>query len=122
MFKEFANFKYKRNLLQAIGFYVVYLVIVNLFTFLFCVPVVIGASNELGIEESMVTNIGSIVGWCNVTVAGSLVSFLIIVAKKIYTSPLAIIFFILTVIGNIFASGLVGFIFPAILSTFNAKD
>ena len=112
------NFKYKRTGVQAIGFYIVYFIIGVL------LAGVISWLLQAGSDRDFQTayNIGVRIGVYVAIVYCTLLSLVILIAKKLYTKAMAVILFILSIIGALLMSNLLGCIFPAILSTFEAKD
>lgn len=118
MFKELMNFKYKRTNLQALGFYIVF--------FLICVLLggTISGLLQLNSNADFQTqyNLGVKIGFYVALIYSSLLSLTIIIVKKLFTLPSAIILFLLTIIGALLMSGLLGCVFPAILSTFEARE
>lgn len=118
MFKELMNFKYKRTGTQAFGFYIVFLIIGVLLACVFSGLIQSNSSADLQTQY----NIGMKIGFYVALIYSSLLSLIIIIVKKLYTSPLAIVLFLLTIIGALIMSGVLGCVFPAILSTFDARD
>ena len=118
MFKELMNFKYKRTGAQAIGFYIVFLIICALLGGVVSGLLQMGSSTDAQTQYNIGIKIGGYVALAYCTV----LSLVILIVKKLYTSVWAIILFLLTIIGAMLMSGLLGCVFPAILSTFDAKD
>ena len=111
MFKEFMNFEYKRNATEAIGFYIVHFLIMEL--------IVIITVNAMHIDSF---NMGLKIGAYISGIYFTLLSFMILLIKRLYTSALAIILFLLTIIGAIYFGGLASCLFSTILSTFKTND
>ena len=118
MFKELMNFKYKRTGTQAICFYFVFLIISVL------LAAIISSLSQSGSSADFQTqfNVGVKIGKYVAIVYFAILSLSILIAKKLYTSIWAIILFLLTILSTTLIGGLLGCVFPAILSTFNAKD
>lgn len=117
MFKELMNFKYKRTGTQALGFYIVFFIICVLLGGVISGLIQSNSSADFQTQY----NIGIKIGFYVALIYSSLLSLIIIIIKKLYTSPLAIILFLLTIIGALIMSGMLGCVFPAILSTFDSR-
>ncbi len=118
MFKELMNFKYKRTGVQAIGFYIVFFIICVLLGGILSALLQINSTAD----PKVIYENGLRIGSCTAIVYCATLSLTILVVKKLYKSALAIILFLLTFVGAILMGGLLGCIFPAILSTFEVKD
>ena len=118
MFNNLMDFKYKRNGLQALGFYIVFFIIGVLLGGVVSGLIQFNSSADFQTQLNLGIKIGAYVALVYFT----LLAFTIIIVKKIYKSALAIILFLLTIIGTMLIGGSLGCIFPAILSTFEAKD
>lgn len=117
LFKELVNFKYKRNAIQAFEFYIAHVTICILLiaALTIFIPIITGIHTQTFIWKL----IGILLALCNIYCI--VLSLAILIVKKLYTSPLAIVLFLLTIIGAGLMSCLLGCVFPAILSTFEAK-
>ena len=118
MFKELMNFKYKRTGMQAIGFYIVFFLICALLGGIVSGLLQAGSSADFQTQAAVGIKIGSYVAIIYCTI----LSLVMLIVKKLYKSALAVVLFLLTILGVMLMGGLLGCIFPAILSTFEAKD
>ncbi len=119
MFKELFNFKYKRSKKEAFGFYIFY----------FVISLIIGAS--LGGLISIIyfgtdfqTQFNILFKICSFT--GVIYCFAlglsILIAKKLYTSPLPVILVLIIIPCTILLGALLGCVSSAILSTYPSKN
>ena len=118
MFKELMNFKYKRTGIQAIGFYIVFFLIGALLAGVVSGLLQVGSKSDSQTQFNFGIKIGSYVSLIYCT----MLSLIILIVKKLYKSALAVILFLLTIHGAMLMANLLGCIFPAILSTFEAKN
>ena len=118
MFKELMNFKYKRTGVQALGFYIVFLLIGALLGGVVSGLLQTGSNADFQTQYNIGIKIGSYVAIIYCTI----LSLIMLIAKKLYKSAQAIVLFLLTILGAMVMACLLGCVFPAILSTFEAKD
>ena len=118
MFEELMNFKLQRNKKQAIGFYIVYFLIGGLLGAVFSGLMQFGSDANYQTQYHNGIKIGAYVALLYCTT----LSLIILVVKKLYKSLLGITLVLLTILGAMILGGLTGCIFPAILSTFEAKN
>ena len=115
MFKELMNLKYKRSVVQAIGFYIFHIIIIAIISF--TVTFLYGAlSNNISFE------IGVKIGARIALIYCFSLALLMLIRKKLYTTFSAIILFLLTIVCAMFLGSILGCVCPAILSTFKAKS
>ncbi|MBR1461062.1 hypothetical protein IJ596_05465 [bacterium] len=117
MFKELMNFKFKRTKKQAIGFYIVFFIIGALLGGIVSGLLQTGSNADFQTQY----NLGVKIGWYVALTYCTLLSLIMLIVKKLYTSAGAIILFLLTIIGAMLMACLLGCVFPAILSTFDSK-
>lgn len=114
MFNNLANFAYKRNWKEAIGFYLAFLLVGLIFG-------AIGGALS-GIQSKATTfsegfnaglGIGVIVG----VVYSLIISFIVLVQRKLYSNFGYIILALLSGLLAVFGGGLLGMIIPAFMTT-----
>ena len=115
MFKNLFNLKFKRNVKEAFGFYLVYLflLIISMMLIAFIVP-----SNALTYEEGLQE--GLVLGAYGAVIICLILPLVMLIQKKIFNAS-----FLLVLLGGALAAiggGLLGLIPSAIISTFNSKD
>ncbi len=112
------KFEAKRTFVQAIGFYLFFLILGVL------LAGIISALVQLpsGADYQTQYNIGLKIGAFFAIIYCPLLSLIILLKKKLYTSPTAIIVFLLTFVGAFLMVCTLGCIAPAILSTFDSRE
>ena len=117
MFKDLLKFEVKRTFVQAIGFYLFYFILGGLLA-----AIISGLVQfQSGADYQTQYNIGLKIGSFFAIIYCPMLSLIILIKKKLYTSPVAIVLFLLTFIGVFMMACLLGCIVPAILSTFDSK-
>jgi len=115
MFKHLANFSYKRNKKEAIGFYIAYLVLTMLVGVLLAGT--LGIFFERGASAANGFNFGFEIGSITAVIVSVGVSFLILKEKKLLGNFGYILVAILSGILALFSGGLGGLIPTAFLTT-----
>lgn len=118
MFNNLFDFEYKRSPLEALGFYIVFLIIGVLSGGILGGLAAI-LSGAQGYAEGAA--IGRIIGPVYALIYFSVISGLILVKKMLYKNAWAIILFLLTVFISLIMGGIISCIFCAILSTFQSE-
>ena len=115
MFKNLFNLKFKRNVKEAFGFYLVYLFLLIISMMLIALIVPSNASTyEEGFQE------GLKIGAYGAIIICLVLPLVMLIQKKIFNAS-----FLLILLGGALAAvggGLLGLIPAAIISTFNSKD
>ena len=114
MFKDLLKFEVNRTFVQAIGFYLFYVILAALICY------IVGAVSAIVLQLAKDFHYESVGIICAIIYCPML-SLIILIKKKLYTSPVAIVLFLLTFIGVLLMGCLLGCIVPAILSTFDSK-
>ena len=112
MFKKLTDFGHKRNFVQAIGFYLAYLLLIALIGAL--LGAMSGALSETTVDAF---NLGIQMGLIVAVALSITLCILIIKSKKLQNNFLYILLTIVAGILAIFLGGLGGLIVPAFLST-----
>jgi hypothetical protein len=115
MFRNLTDFKYKRSIWEAVGFYLAY--------FLLAMVVSVMISGILGpFSNSKPSEFGTAIGISIGAISSFLLSILIIREKKLWKNFLYLLLAFATGILSLYGGGLLGLIFPSYLSTIKAKE
>lgn len=119
MFQNLANLSFKRSKLQALGFYIVFMILGLIFSGVVAGVVVGIASPSADFQEGF--NKGGALGPLVATAYNAILIFVVFFSKKLYKNAIAVI---LTIIGALitYPLGLIlGLLFTTILTTFEGQ-